>query len=233
MDLAEGGSLQQLLDQVEKTQGHKAVLSAEYAHGVMKSVLQTLQRLHKAGWVYLDLKPDNLVSMDQIMSLSDVAVPVVGAAVTSGAANDEVQMLGADPAAYHLVDFSSAVFLGGADQRRQFKAMSTHSSPELYVDALATRGADVWALGMLLLDMRGGAPAVVQHMLDVDQQPVGLLSRDAHASVLQAMRQAAQYAALADREWAFVERCLTFDWQQRPSVSDLLDEDYVVYGPGV
>jgi hypothetical protein len=85
---------------------------------------------------------------------------------------------------------------------------------------------------MLLLDMRGGAPVVAQHMLDDDQKPVGLLSRDAHASTLQAMRQAAQYAALTDREWAFVERCLTFDWQQRPSVSDLLGTAYVLDGPG-
>lgn len=235
MDLAEGGSLQQLLDQVENAQGQKAMLSAEYAHDVIKSVLQTLERLHKAGWVYLDLKAENLVSMEKITPFSDGAgddtVPV-GTASSSGTA-DEMHVSGSDPADYLLVDFSSAMFLGAAEQRRQFKAMSTHSSPELFVDTLATRGADVWALGMLLLDMRGGAPAVAQHMLDDDQKPVGLLLRAEHGSTLQALRQEPQYAALTDREWTFVERCLAFDWQQRPSASDLLSGDYAVDGPGV
>lgn len=86
---------------------------------------------------------------------------------------------------------------------------------------------------MLLLELRSGDPSVGQHVLDDIGEPGGLFHRDAHASTLQVLRQESRFAGLTEAEWSFVGRCLTFDWQQRPSARELLGDAYVVHGAGV
>lgn len=235
MDLAEGGSLRQQIDRMRDGQGlqEPGVLSQAHAHRIVKGCLQTLDRLHAAGWVYLDLQPSNLVSLHKdegeaaLQDRKAVRDDSSEQAAALAGGNDELP-------GHLLVDFSSAFFLGGAEQRKHFKPMLTYTSPELLLYSIASKAADIWALGMLLLELRSGDPSVGQHVLDNGGEPGGLFNKNAHASTLQALQQEARHTAgLTETEWSFVTRCLTFDWQQRPSVRELLGDAYVVHGAGV
>lgn len=63
-------------------------------------------------------------------------------------------------------------------------------------------------------------------------EPDGLPCAEQHVRVLDDLREGSKYDVLTDQEWDFVERCLTFDWEQRPSTKDLLSSAYIMHGPG-
>jgi hypothetical protein len=44
------------------------------------------------------------------------------------------------------------------------------------------------------------------------------------------MKQSRKYKTITTREWAFIDRCLAFDWQQRPTAEQLYDDDYIQLG---
>lgn len=209
------------------------MLSQAHAHRIVQGCLQALDRLHAAGWVCLDLQPSNLVSLhkdeceaavkDRKVIRGDTSSEQA-AALREGAAKDELP-------GHLLVDFSSAFFLGGAEHRKHYKPMSTYMSPELLLSSTASQAADIWALGMLLLKLRSGNRSVGRYVLDNGGEPGRLWDKAAHASTLQALRQ--EFTSLTDTEWSFVTRCVTFDWQQRPSARELLGDAYVVHGAGV
>jgi hypothetical protein len=50
----------------------------------------------------------------------------------------------------------------------------------------------------------------------------------AHQATLQAMQQSPQYASITRCEWGFIQRCLTYDWQQRPTVEQLFHDKYML-----
>lgn len=225
MELAQGGSLQGLVEQmhwkIQKPKKRRTVAAqAELVHHLLKKVLTSLDRLHTEGWAHLDLKLGNVVSREKqdITSL-----------LQSDYDADKLQPL--------LIDFGSAVYLGRAKHKPGVRSIYTvsYASPELQHWQLVSRKADVWSVGVLLLSLRTGSPPSMKHtkcpapMHKAD--PDSLSCADTHAAVLRNLRKQAKFQEMSEREWDFVQQALTFDWHERPSAGELLNSDYMVYGP--
>jgi serine/threonine protein kinase len=225
MDLAQGGSLQGLVEQMhwkmQKPKKRRTVAAqAELVHHLLKKVLTSLDRLHTEGWAHLDLKLGNVVSREK----QDLA-----ALLQSDYDADKLQPL--------LIDFGSAVYLGRAKHKPGVRSIYTvsYASPELQHWKIVSRKADVWSVGVLLLSLRTGSPPSMKHtkcpapMHKAD--PDSLTCADTHAAVLRNLRKQANFQDMTEREWDFVKQALTFDWHERPSAGELLNSDYMVYGP--
>lgn len=96
-------------------------------------------------------------------------------------------------------------------------------SPEWVHSGFLSCSTDIRALGILLIELRvGSAPHA---------ELEGLRQQGTHQATLQGMKQAPKYKDLTQLEWAFIDSCLVFDWQQRPAAAQLDSEEYIIVGP--
>lgn len=120
---------------------------------------------------------------------------------------------------YFLVDFGSAVNLGVSNSvQRVVAGTAGHQSPEWCNDKLVGYKADIWAVGVLLLELWTG------HALG-DSLEQGLMRQSSHASTLAAMRQSAAYSHLTEDEWGCVTACLTYEHTARPGAEERYLDD--------
>lgn len=112
-------------------------LSKQLTRTVMSHVLGVLCDLYYRGWAYLDIKPANIVS----------------STISNKHSHDQrVQ--------YALVDFGSPQYLKavGGHTRRAVAGTSEYMSPEWYDWNDISCKADIWAMGILLFELRMGRP---------------------------------------------------------------------------
>jgi serine/threonine protein kinase len=189
--------------------------SKQLTHTIMRQILCALYQIHDHGWAYLDLKPANIVGCSSAQHQFDAAATM-----------------------YKLVDFGSAQDLKGSSHSIVLNLPGTYPymSPEWVLEGIVSYQADVWALCILLIALRvGQAPYIERFELkgqDPKQQLQPLSSRmAAHTAALQGMKQSPMYATLTQREWAFIDRCLAYDWKQRPTAEHLFEDDnYILSG---
>ncbi|AUS80602.1 serine/threonine protein kinase [Actinoalloteichus sp. AHMU CJ021] len=72
MEYVDGPSLRELLDQRRSAQGRSATLPLEQAIAYVLEILPALGYLHDHGWVYCDLKPDNVIHTPDQVKLIDM-----------------------------------------------------------------------------------------------------------------------------------------------------------------
>jgi serine/threonine protein kinase len=185
-------------------------------HRVISQVLQTLSRLHKKGWVHRDLH------LGQIMCTKKPSRPkpprqlLTQRSMPDGSISDCV-----------LVDFDTVVFLGNATSVLATYTVTgfdaTGSKPPEYHAGRVTSTLDVWAVGTAMLAMRAASP-MPTFAKDLHR------GQDRRKSTFARMRAARPYKKLSNTEWAFIRRCLAFDWQQRPTPAILAEDRYILKG---
>lgn len=203
MDRAASVSMDVKLQQLCSRQPGAQGLGKQLTHQVMQQVLSGLCDIHDHGWAYLDIKPAN----------------IVGSTVRPTANPTEAWQQ------YYLVDFGSAYQLGEAESRMRLRTPGTNEymTPEFEQQHIVSYKADIWAMGILLLELRtGGAP---------HDELEGLRQQGTHADTLQDMKQSQKYRTITVREWAFIERCLAYKRQQRPTAEELYRDSYITFGP--
>jgi serine/threonine protein kinase len=195
-DRAEMGSVAQQLTQLQ--QGRRAGLGSRQAHAVVIMAVDGLMDLHDAGWAHLNTMPANIVSS-------------MRSTLTGG--NPYIH--------YSLVGFGSAINVGASRTVQQVvPGTAGYQSPEWRNSNLVGVKADIWAVGVLLLELRAGV-ALSDDLLQ------GLMQQSSHASTLAAMRQSATYSHLGEDEWACVTACLTYDHTERPEAAELIKLPYL------
>jgi serine/threonine protein kinase len=128
LEYAAGGSLAQTL---QPTAGQYMPMNQQEAAKVMRNVRYALQRMHELGFVYGDLQPGNVVS---------------------------ARLPGSQKFEWHLLDLASMVQLNGKDfTPHQECGTAAYRAPEQREGHKFNRLADVYSLGMLLLQLRTGA----------------------------------------------------------------------------
>jgi hypothetical protein len=60
---------------------------------------------------------------------------------------------------------------------------------------------------------------------------VGLRGQDTHQEALQGIKQSPKYKTLTHREWAFIEKCLAYELEERPTADKLDSGVYIMRGP--
>jgi serine/threonine-protein kinase len=201
MDRAEGGNVAEKLQHGPSLfRGARPGLGSKTTHGVVQGVVCGLLDIHEAGYAHLDIKPANIVS----------------------------RRLGTEPGGepftqYYLIDFGSSVRVGaGGYTTATIPGTLPYMAPEWLHDQVVSYQADIWAVGVLLLELRTG------HKLS-DSHAQGLIDKSSHNSTLQDMRQSA-YSILTDGEWECVTACLAYERTARPDAESLLSLDYIVVG---
>jgi serine/threonine protein kinase len=111
-------------------------LGKQLAYRVMKDVMNGLIEMHGAGWAYLDLKPANIVGCNFVLK---------------GQPDSEDTI-------YSLVDFGSSQRVGTSSPHLipYLPGTPAYMSPEWAHSSFVGPKADIWALGILLLELRGG-----------------------------------------------------------------------------
>jgi serine/threonine protein kinase len=117
LELGELGSLSQ---QLTSQAGESALLGAFEAWRVVKDVIQALDKVHAAGYVYEDLKPANICGSMASRSL-----------------------------AYKLIDFSSCLKVqpSGLTLPQQVGGTTGYMAPEVEQQLPHACNADTWSLG--------------------------------------------------------------------------------------
>jgi serine/threonine protein kinase len=214
MDRASSGSLDSRLQQLAHPRNGIQDLSRRESHYIMQQMLCGLYQIHDHGWAFLDLKPANIVGCCSTQSQPSMTDTM-----------------------WKLVDFGSAQEMRGTSHRIVLNLPGTdpYMGPEWRLEGIVSCQTDVWALGILLIELRvGHAPHSELCGLmgqDPEQELQPLASRlAAHQAALQRMKQSSKYAALTEREWGFIERCLAYNWEQRPTTTDLWGDKYISTG---
>jgi serine/threonine protein kinase len=98
-----------------------------------------------------------------------------------------------------------------------------YMAPEWRNEQVVSYKVDIWAMGVLLTELRTGYTLSDSHMQ-------GLKEQTSHSSTLEDMRQSKSYSRLTDAEWEWVTTCLVYDRTVRPSAKELLDHIYITSG---
>jgi hypothetical protein len=169
-------------------------------HRVISNVLRTLVELNNKGWVHFDLHVGQIVCSPRLSS-----PPVTDGSI----------------AACMVVDLDDMVYLGTATELPTTRECNQHRPPECDRGRVAST-SDVWSLGFAMLTRRG-------HL--TSEYVEGLKSgRRGSARTLATLRSRPPYMQLSQVEWDFIQRCLTYDWKERPTMSMLAADDYIVKG---
>jgi serine/threonine protein kinase len=218
MDRASSVSVEVKLQQQVGWRPGQQGLGKQLTHSIMRQVVYGLSDVHDHGWAYLDLKPGNIV---------------VCSTAWEGR-HSKVRC--------KLVDFGSAQHVGsiGCSNVGGLPGSPGFISPEWALQDMVSWGADIWALGILLIELRvGRVPREEVHgllgqdpnLVDVEQLDPLPLRMSKHQAALQGMKQSPKYATLTQQEWAFIECCLAYEREARPPVVDLFSNDFIRYGP--
>lgn len=120
-----------------------------------------------------------------------------------------------------VVDFDALYFLGNATDKVMPTHCHRHTPPECDAGRV-TSNFDVWSLGYVILAHRGQlAPEDLAELKS---------SQEGSARTLAALRSSPSYKHLSQAEWDFIQRCLTYDWKERPTAAMLTEDDYIVKG---
>jgi serine/threonine protein kinase len=202
----EAGVPAQLLDLVD---GHDlwpvvGRLGPADTHRVVSQVLRTLVELNKKGWVHQDIHVGQIVC-----SARPPSTPHQSHMAEHSVSNCVV------------VDFDELEFLGNATDMPARLQGVYHRAPEYYRGRVATT-SDVWSLGFAMILLRCGWP--FEYADDLQR------GRESNAQALAAMRASQPYIRLLQVEWDFIQRCMAYDWKERPTTAMLASDSYISKG---
>ncbi len=157
-----------------------------------KQLVGCLAKLHEAGVAHLDVKPENIaINGNGTLSLIDF-----GGAAQSAGTKDGVHQ-------YRVTSFSRV-----------------YAAPEVLQDNYVSSKADIWAAGMVLLEMELGIGNSRLPTLCSKEYEFNLQT---HQTLLNEINNDANISAQCKQ---VLLKCLSLDPTQRPSAKELLTYDY-------
>jgi serine/threonine protein kinase len=121
MEFLKGRTLRAYLDKRGRAQND------DEARGILLNVLEAVDTLHRAGYVHLDLKPENIFLLDR-------------------------DAIGPESPAVRIFDFASAAVAGAAQRRA--RGTPYYASPEVCVrSGDIGKASDVYSLGIITFEL--------------------------------------------------------------------------------
>ncbi|USE34270.1 protein kinase [Endozoicomonas sp. SCSIO W0465] len=142
-----GASLDKLLPSGNDSDAYglgSKIIPANQRHSISKQAMQCLQKIHSKGILHSDIKPGNIA----INSRGEVS----------------------------LIDFGLAIqSKGQVNSKTEFKTLSLtprYCSPEAFGKKTATQKLDIWAMGMVMLEMETGHSPVMCKASKLSEVPI-------------------------------------------------------------
>ncbi|KAH7516086.1 hypothetical protein FEM48_Zijuj10G0097500 [Ziziphus jujuba var. spinosa] len=129
LEYASGGSLMDLIEKSKASEGVGLVESQ--VKKITESILKGIKRIHEAGYVHCDLKPQNILLVPQENS-------------------------SATPFVAKIADFGLAKAAQGLTRSSEVKGTLMYLPPEAVNFGIQDQPSDVWALGCIVLCMLTG-----------------------------------------------------------------------------